>query len=104
MNAFLTLITQIVSNTSDIGNEALVFISHFNVTIICGRKYFCIFDSHSKNVVGEISTNAFAVLLKLLFVFYLEECFKNIYCNFQHKTLYFQVQFISYHVQTKWKP
>lgn len=57
MNAFLTSMIEIVSNASDIGNVALVFISHFTIVIIWGGKFSYIFESRSKNDVGETSAN-----------------------------------------------
>ena len=68
---------------------------------LCFRNYlakrlFYLFDSHSKDYEGNISENGSAILMKFENLDDLQDYIKLIYYSSQHhKTLYFQMQFIS---------
>ena len=61
-----------------------------------GEECVYLFDSHSKDYEGNISQNGSAILMKFETLDDLQYYIKLIYYNSQHhKTLYFQMQFIS---------
>ena len=61
-----------------------------------GKKCVYLFDSHSKDYDGNISQNGSAILMKFETLDDLQDYIKLIYYSSQHhKTLYFQIQFIS---------
>ena len=61
-----------------------------------GEECVYLFDSHSKDHEGNISQNGSAVLMKFETLDDFQDYIKLIYYNSQHhKTLYFQMKFIS---------
>ena len=98
LNAYITSISQIISNCQCLGNGALLIINNYTLSILWGRQCFFIFDSHSRDEEGKHAPNGTAVLLKFHSLAKLEEYIKNTYYgqNQQQSSMYFQIQFIKF--------
>ena len=64
LNVYLISMADFLSTCSNHGKGALLIISGYVLGIIWRRNCFYLFDSHSKDVEGNISQNSTAVLLK----------------------------------------
>ena len=93
---YMTSISDIIGNCSNLGNGALLIINGYALGVIWIKYCFFLFDSHSKNSSGNICQNDASVLLKLETLSKLQEYVKDIhYVGLKHETLYFQIQFIN---------
>ena len=96
-NAYLTSISEIISNCQSIGSGALLIINNYTLAILWGRQCFFIFDSHSRDEEGKKSANGTAVLLKFHSLAKLEEYIKSTYYGeTQQASMYFQIQFVKF--------
>ena len=96
LNVYFISMAGILSTFSNHGKGALLTISGYVLGITCGRNYFYLFDSHSKDGEGNSSQNGAAVLLKFDTFSNLEDYINQIYYNVKTtKTLHFQIQFIN---------
>ena len=87
---------EIIESCLNIASGALLIISGYIFGLIWGKECVYLFDSHSKDYEGNISQNESAILMKFETMDDLRDYIKLIYYNSQHhKTLYFQMQFIS---------
>ena len=97
LNAYLISVREIIESSLNIGSGALPMISSgYIFGIIWGKDCVYLFDSHSKDYEGNISQNRSAILMKFKNLDDLQDYIKLVYYSSQHhKTLYFQMQFIS---------
>ena len=97
LNAYLISVREIIASCLNIGSGALPMISSgYIFGIIWGKDCVYLFDSHSKDYEGNISQNGSAILMKFENLDDLQDYIKPIYYSSEHhKTLYFQMQFIS---------
>ena len=95
--AYLLSIAEIVSSAQEIGTGALLIVNNYILGLIWGNDSIYLFDSHSKDQYGNISSSGTAVLLKFDTLFSLENYIKSVYYNTYPLTLYFQVQFMKVH-------
>ena len=79
---------------SKLGVGALLTVNNYILGLMWGNDYIYIFDSHSKDENGNLSSSGTAVLLKYNTLYSLENYIRSIYYNTFLLTLYFQVQFI----------
>ena len=87
---------EIIDSCLNIGSGALLMINGYIFVIIWETDCVYLFDFHSKDYEGNISQNGSAILMKFETLDDLQYYIKLIYYNSQHhKTLYFQMQFIS---------
>ena len=88
----MTSIGDIVGNCSNLGNGALLISNGYALGVIWGKNCFFLFDSHSKNSMGNICQNGTSVLLKFETLSRLQEFVKDIYyVRLKHETLYFKI-------------
>ena len=95
--ANLLSITEIVNIAQQIGTGALLIVNNYILGIILGTGSIYLFDSHSKDEYGNLSSTGTAVLLKFDSLNSLENYIRSIYYNTSLRTLYFQVQFTKVH-------
>ena len=97
LNAYLISVREIIESCLNIGSGTSSMISSgYIFGIIWGKDCVYLFDSHSKDYEGNISQNGSAILMKYENLDNLQDYIKLIYYSSQHhKTLYFQMQFIS---------
>ena len=94
---YLLSIAEIVNSAQEIGTGALLNVNNYILGLIWGNDSIYLFDSHSKDQYGNISSSGTAVLLKFDTLFSLENYVKSVYYNTYPLTLYFQVQFMKVH-------
>ena len=82
---------------SKLGVGALLTVNNYILGLMWGNDSIYIFDSHSKDENGNLSSSGTAVLLKYNTLYSLENYIRSIYYNTFLLTLYFQVQFIKVH-------
>ena len=98
IGAYLLSISEIVNNAQEIGTGALLIVNIYILGLIWRNDSIYLFDSHSKDQYGNISSSGTAVLLKFDTLFYsLENYTKSVHYNAYPLTLYFQVQFMKVH-------
>ena len=86
----------IIESCLNIGSGSLQLISGYIFGLYWGKDFIYLFDSHSKYYEGNISKNGSAILMKFEALDDFQDYIKLIYYSSQHhKTVYFQIQFIS---------
>ena len=96
LSAYLVSLKEVIESCLNIGSGALLIISGYIFGLIYRKECVYLFDSHSKDYKGNISQNGSAILTKFETLDELQDYIKLIYYNNQHhKTLNFQMQFIS---------
>ena len=90
-------IAEIVNIAQQIGAGAPFIVNNYILGLIWGNDSIYLFDSHSKDQYGNISSSGTAVLQKFDTLFSLENYIKSVYYNTYPLTLYFQVQFMKLH-------
>ena len=101
--AYLLSIAEIVNSARQIGTGALLIVNNYILGLIWGNDSIYLFDSHSKDEYGNLSSSDTAVLLKFDSLNPLESYIRLVYYNTFPLTLYFQVQFIKFHCSVNTK-
>ena len=91
---YLLSIVDIIYNVQQIGTGALLIVNDYILDLIWGNYSIYLFDSHSKNENGNVSSSGTAVLIKFDRLLSLENYIRSVYYNAYPLTLYFQMQFI----------
>ena len=87
---------EIIESCLKLGSAALLMISGYIFGTIWGKGCVYLLDSHSKDYEGNISQNGCAILMKFENLDNFQDYIKLInYSSQHHKTLYFQMLFIS---------
>ena len=94
LNSYLISISGIISSTKLIGNGALLIISSYTLAILWGKNCFYIFDSHCKDLNGDIAVCGTAVLLKFNTLACIDDYIKHTYFNRKSGSLFYQIQFV----------
>ena len=88
-------IVEIRNSVRQIGAGVLLFVNNYILGLIwVNHSTIYLFDSHSKDENGNLSSSGAAVLLKCDTLHLLQSYIKSVYYNNYALTLYFQVQFI----------
>ena len=95
--AYLPSIAEIVNSVQHTGISALLIVNNYILGLIWGNDSIYLFDSHSKDENGNLSSSDTAVLLKFDSLCSLENYIQSVYYNAYSRTLYFHVQFIKVH-------
>ena len=72
----------------------LLIVSNYILGLIWGNDSVYLFDSHSKDENGNVSSSGTAVLFKFDTLLSLKNYIRSVYYNAYPLTLYFQMQFI----------
>ena len=94
---YLLSVAEIVNIAQQIGTGALFIVNNYILGLIWGNDSIYLFDSHSQDQYGNISSSGTAVLQKFDTLFSLENYIKSVYYNTNPLTLYFRVQFMKVH-------
>ena len=95
--AYLTSISEIGNGVRQIGAGALVIVNNYILGLIWGNHSIYIFNSHSKDENGNLSSSGTAVLLKFDMLYSLENYVRSVYDNIFPPILYFQLQLKKVH-------
>ena len=79
--AYLLSIVEIVNSAQQIGTGALLIVNNYILGLIWENDSIYLFDSHSKDQYGNISSSDTAFLLKFDTLFSLENYIKSVYYN-----------------------
>ena len=90
---YLLYIVEIVNGVQQIGTGALLIVNNY-ILGIWGNDSIYLFDSHSKDENGNVSSSGTAVLFKFDTLLSLENYIRSVYYNAYPLTLYFQIQSI----------
>ena len=89
--AYLISISEIVNGVQQFGAGALLIAKNYILGLIWRNDSIYLFDSHSKDENGNISSFVTAVLLNFDTLYSLENCVRSVCYNTFLLTLYFQV-------------
>ena len=89
VGAYLMSITEIVSDSQQIGAGALLIIANYILGLLWGNRCVFPFDSHSKDEIGRMSGAGTAVLLRFDSLHSLENYIKSVYYSNYSMALYF---------------
>ena len=79
----------------------LLFIDGFTLSVIWNKAYFFLFDSHSRNINGQISATGSSVLLRFRSLIAIEKYIREIYFTLKNlQKLCFEIQYIKINVTT----
>ena len=92
--AYLLSVVEIVNSVQQTGTGTLLIVNNYILGLIWGNDSIYLFDSHSKDVNGNVSSSGSAVLLKFDTLHSLENDIRSVYFNAYPLTLCFQMQFI----------
>ena len=95
--AYLLSITEIVNSCQQTGTGTLIIVKNYILGIIYGNDSIYLFDSHSKDENGYLSSSGTAVVLKFDTSHLLENYVQSVYYDAYPMTQYFQFQFIKVH-------
>ena len=90
-------ISEIVNVVQQFGAGALLIAKNYILGLIWRNDSIYLFDSHSKDENGNLSSFVTAVLLNFDALYSLEKYVRSVCYNTFFLTLYFQVQFIKVH-------
>ena len=76
------------------GTGALLIVNNYILGLIWGNDSIYLFDSHSKDENGDVSSFGTAVLIKFDTLRSSKNYIRSVYYNAYPLTLYFQMQFI----------
>ena len=94
---YLISISKIVNRVQWIGAASLLIVNNYILGLIWANDSIYLFDFHSKDENGNLSSSGTAVLLKCDALYLLKNYVRSVYYNTFLLTLYFQVQFIKFH-------
>ena len=95
--AYLLSIAGIANSVQHFETGALLILNNYILGPIWVNGSIYLFDSHSQDKNGNLSSSSTAVLLKFDSLYSLENYIRSVYYNAYPRTLYFQVQFIKVH-------
>ena len=87
--AYLLSIEEIVISVQYIGAGALLIVNNYILGLIWRNDSIYLFDCHSKDENGNLSSSGTAVLLKFDLLYSLENYIRSVYYNAYPRTLYF---------------